>query len=156
MSITISNYENGAQITTTHKAEWIENSLQRKAEIINGDASGRLQSTKAMFLDYVGTFYNYTGELRREKDCTDEEWEALFKVLTNPINDHTITVPFGGTTLTSRFYISSVDSKLITKKGGTDQTEKVYNEWERIYKVAFTSMSPQRVASNPDTIIGVI
>jgi hypothetical protein len=148
MSITISNFENGAQTTTTHKAEWIEKTLRRKAEIINGDASGRLQGTKAMFLDYVGTFYNYTGDLRREKDCTDAEWEALFKVLTNPINDHIITVPYGGTTLTSRFYISSVESGLITKKGGS-------NEWEKIYKVTFTSMSPQRVASNPDTIIGV-
>ena len=56
-----------------YKANWIESTLKRKAEIINGDASGRLQKTKAMYLDYVGTFYNYSGDLRREKGCSDTE-----------------------------------------------------------------------------------
>ena len=46
-----------------YKANWIESTLKRNAEIINGDASGRLQNTKAMYLDYVGTFYNYDGEV---------------------------------------------------------------------------------------------
>jgi len=140
MSISIDN--------VTYHANWVEKSLVRKAEIINGDASGRLQGTKAMYLDYVGTFYNYTGDLCRAADCTDSEWEELYIALTNPINDHTITVPFGNTTITSRFYISSVESKLITAKRGR-------NEWEQIYKVNFVSMSPQRLAGS-NTITGVV
>lgn len=139
MSITIDN--------VTYKANWVEKSMSRKAEIINGDASGRLQGTKAMYLDYVGTFYNYTGDLIRAKDCTDTEWENLYIALTNPINDHTITVPFGNTTMTSQFYISSVENKLITQKNGS-------NKWQNVYSVTFTSMSPQRLAGS-NTITGV-
>ncbi len=132
----------------SYKANWVESTLKRKAEIINGDASGRLQGTKAMYLDYVGTFYNYTGDLRREKDCSDSEWEALFIVLSNPINNHTITVPFGSGAMSNEFYISSIESKLVTAQHG-------YNEWERVYSVTFTSMSPQRLAGSPTVITGV-
>lgn len=131
-----------------YKANWIESTLKRNAEIINGDASGRLQNTKAMYLDYVGTFYNYDGDLRREKGCSDAEWEALFIVLTNPINNHTITVPFGNGTISNEFYISSVKSKLITSERG-------HNEWDKAYSVTFTSMRPQRMATSPNTITGV-
>lgn len=140
MSITIDG--------TAHKANWVVKSLKRKAEIINGDASGRMQGTKAMYLDYVGTFYNYTGQLRRTADCTDAEWENLFTVLTSPINNHTITVPYGDSTMTAEFYISSVENTLITQEKGA-------NEWERVYSVTFTSMSAERLASAPNTIIGV-
>ena len=131
-----------------YKANWIESSLKRKAEIINGDASGRLQGTKAMYLDYVGTFYNYVGDLRRAKDCSDAEWEALFIALSNPINNHTITLPFGNGTISNEFYISSVESKLITSERG-------HNEWDKVYSVTFTSMRPQRLASSPSVITGV-
>lgn len=104
-----------------YKANWVEGSLKRKAEIINGDASGRLQGTKAMYLDYVGTFYNYSGDLRRAKDCTDAEWEEIFIILSNPINNHTISVPFGSVNMSNEFYISSAESKVIKAKETTDE-----------------------------------
>lgn len=131
-----------------YKANWIESTLKRKAEIINGDASGRLQKTKAMYLDYVGTFYNYSGDLRREKGCSDTEWETLYIVLSNPINNHSIALPFGNGTITNDYYISSVESKFV-------KSERGYNEWEKAYSVAFTAMSPQRLATSPNTITGV-
>lgn len=113
--------------------------LKRKFEIINGDNSGRLQGNKDMYLEYVGTFYNYEGTLIRDRKCSDEEWDRLLGVLANPINDHTITVPFNQTTMTWKFYISSGEQEL--KRVDDDD-----NHWAKSIKVTLTSMYAQQLA----------
>ena len=69
-------------------------------------------------------------------------------MLSNPINNHSIALPFGNGTITNDYYISSVESKFV-------KSERGYNEWEKAYSVAFTAMSPQRLATSPNTITGV-
>lgn len=122
-----------------YKASWKTNDLKRKFEIINGDNSGRLQGNKDMYLEYVGTFYNYEGTLMRDRNCTTEEWDKLIGVLANPINDHTVTVPFNQTTMTWQFYISSGEQNLIWL---TDDE----NRWANTIKVTLTSMYAQQLA----------
>lgn len=122
-----------------YKATWKSNDLKRKFEIINGDNSGRLQGNKDMYLEYVGTFYNYEGTLIRDRKCSVEEWDRLLGVLANPINDHTITVPFNQTTMTWKFYISSGEQNLICL---TDEG----NRWASSIKVTLTSMYAQHLA----------
>lgn len=122
-----------------YNAEWKSNSFEVTADIINGDESGRLQGTKDMYLDYVGTFFNTSGEIIRNKQCTDEEWSNLFLALSNPINNHTVVVPFLQGYLQTKIYISQVKSKLIDQK-----YER--NRWGTSYSVTFTAMDSQWLA----------
>lgn len=118
-----------------YNANWM-NDFTRTFEIINGDNSGRLQNTKEMYLEYVGTFFNFEGTLIQTRECTPEEWDRLLMVLANPINDHTVTVPFNQGTMTWKFYISSGAQglKRITDDG---------NRWARSIKVTLTAMGAQ-------------
>ena len=122
-----------------YNAEWVTNTLEQTADVINGDNSGRLQGNKSMFLDYVGTFFNHTGQIRRGRSCTDAEWDKLYLTLANPINDHTIILPFGQGNITIKIYISQVKRKLI----------KVMEErsvWSKVYDVTLTAMDAQWLA----------
>lgn len=123
----------------TYNAEWKSNSFEVTADIINGDESGRLQGSKSMYLDYIGTFFNTGGEIIRKKECTDEEWSNLFLALSNPINNHTVIVPFLQGCLQTEIYVSQVKSKLIDRKLGR-------NKWNTSYSVTFTAMDSQWLA----------
>lgn len=118
-----------------YNAEWVKG-LEQIADILNGDNSGRLQGTKSMYLEYVGTFFNTNGQIRRNSACTDSEWDRLFLTLANPKNDHTVVIPFGQGTLTTEIYISKVKRKLIKEKEG----RKI---WEPVYEVTYTAMDSQ-------------
>jgi hypothetical protein len=116
-------------------ATWISGFTQT-ADIINGEGSGRLQGTNAMYLEYSGTFFNHTGELHRDAACTNEDWNRLFLVLSNPINKHTFTFAFGqNQNLTQEVYISQVTRTLkrIDKDGE--------NIWEKVYKLTLPAVN---------------
>lgn len=129
----------------TYNAEWVHSELKRKAEIINGDNSGRLQGDKDMYLEYVGTFFNYTGKIIRGKGCTDGEWDDLYMKLVNPVNDHRVKVPFNQGWLTEKIYISSIEQGLI--KQSVDSNGKARNKWESTINITFTAMYSQWLAS---------
>lgn len=92
-----------------------------------------------MYLEYVGTFYNFEGTLLRDRDCSSAEWDKLLMTLANPRNDHTITVPFNQSTMTWQFYISSGEQSLI--RVGEEE-----NRWAKTIKVTLTSMCAQHLA----------
>lgn len=125
---------------TYYNAEWVKDSLEQSADIINGDESGRLQGDKSMYLDYVGTFFNHKGQIRRGKKCTDEEWDNLFLTLANPINDHSVDFPFGQSTIEIQIYISQVVRKLVKLTADS-------NVWTKVYDVTFTAMESNWLAS---------
>ncbi len=124
-----------------YNAEWVINTLKQTADIINGDNSGRLQGDKSMYLDYVGTFFNHTGQIRRCKNCSNEEWDNLFLHLSNPINDHSIILPFGQGKISTRIYISKVERTLI-KIDGTSHI------WSKVYDITLTAMESQWLAGS--------
>ena len=128
-----------------YKASFTED-LKRKFEIINGDSSGRLQGNKDMYLEYVGTFFNFEGTIRRDNDCSDEEWDNFLMILANPINDHTVTVPFNQSTMTWQFYVSSGEQQHIPSSFEN-------NKWANKIKVTLTAMRAQWLAGS--TIQGV-
>lgn len=128
-----------------YKVNWGDD-FKRKFEIINGDNSGRLQGNKDMYLEYVGTFFNFEGTVMQDRNCTAAEWDEFLAVLANPINDHTVTVPFDQKTMTWQFYISSGEQGLIRV---TDDG----NRWARTVKVTLTSMYAQWLAGS--TIQGI-
>lgn len=130
----------------SYNAEWAHSELKRKAEIINGDNSGRLQGNKDMYLEYVGTFFNYTGKIIRGKKCTDDEWDALYMKLVDPVNDHRVKVPFNQGWLSEKIYISSIEQGLIEQR--KDDGGKIRNKWEPTINITFTAMYSQWLASS--------
>lgn len=128
---------------TYRKCEWVKKSLTLTADIMNGENSGRLQNSYDMYLDYAGTFFNYKGQLRRTKDCTDEQFYEIFKLLANPINKHTIEFPFGTRTLTQQVYISKLEWTLIDKPNETTSSGGTVNHgynWEKVIEVQFVAI----------------
>ena len=121
----------------TYNAEWVSDSFKRKAEILNGENSGRLQGTGEMFLEYVGTFFNFSGQIVRNSACSDKEWNNLFIALSNPKNDHSVIVPFGEGTMTTTIYVASLEQALrrITRDGK--------NKWANVIDVNFTAKASQ-------------
>lgn len=120
-------------------AEWKCNSFEQTADILNGDNAGRLQNTGDMFLDPIGTFFNNSGTLIRTKECDDTEWDNLFRVLSDPIGEHTVTVPFDQGNLTTQIYISQAKRTLIKQSCGR-------NKWSNSYAVTYTAMESQWLA----------
>lgn len=117
-----------------YKATWLQG-LEQTADIMNGDKSGRLQGSGKMYLEYLGTYFNHKGDLRRDTDCSDEEWDKLFLTLANPVNKHTGSFPFGvNQVLTQEVYISQVVRKL--------RFIKETNVWSKVYAVTFTAVPP--------------
>lgn len=117
-----------------HKATWLKG-LEQTADILNGEKSGRLQGSHNMYLEYVATFFNHKGIIRRDTACTEKEWDDLFLVLANPINRHSVAFPFGvNQTLIQEIYISQAKRALLYIK----ET----NKWENVISVTFTAMAP--------------
>lgn len=117
----------------SYNVNWVQG-LQQSADILNGEGTGRLQGTGEMYLEYVGTFFNHKGTLVKDSKCTEEEWDNLFRVLANPINDHTVSFPFGANQeLTQEIYISSIVRTLKLIK----ETNK--NKWANVYEVSFVA-----------------
>lgn len=118
--------------------DWKQDTLKQMWTIINGDDSGRLQGTKDMYLSFVGTFINFKGTIVQKPNCTDDEWYSFLRLLKNPINKHTVTVPFENTTMTWQFYISSGEEGYIGSKHG--------NKWHRTVEITLTALKAQWLA----------
>lgn len=117
-----------------YNVEWVSDSLKNDVQILNGDGSGRLQGTGRMYLVYLGTYYNYSGEIIKGKNCTDTEWNNFFRVLSNPKNNHFITFPFDDGTITQEVCISQLSRNL--------KFIKETNKWQRILSVNFIAIEP--------------
>lgn len=130
-----------------YNAQWVKDSFTRKAEIVNGDNSTRLQGNKDMYLEYLGTFFNFSGQIIREKGCSDAQWDNLFMKLSNPINRHTIKVPFNQGYMVADIYISSVTQTLKEIKNGI-------KKWDNIIEVELVTMKSQWLAGK--TIKGLV
>ncbi len=106
-------------------------------EILNGNNAGRIQNTGAMFMDPIGTFFNYEGTIIQGKDCTTEVWDDILLILANPMGEHEIVLPFNQGTMVWKYYISSGarDCIKIAEDG------KV--RWANTIEVKFVAMESQ-------------
>lgn len=117
-----------------YNADWVFGTFVQTADIINGDGSGRLQGSKKMYLEYVGTFFNHSGQIHKSSGCTDEEWNNLYRVLSNPKNNHTIIFPFDDGTIEQEVYIASISRK-------PRRISESKNLWETVYEVTLPAVS---------------
>lgn len=113
--------------------------LTQKGEILSDKNSGRRQDF-GMYLGNAATFYNYTFTMHKRASCSAAEWDELFRILTNPVREHTLVMPHDqGETPPFVAYISSAYRPLIgVERSGNTQM----NKWGDI-AVEFVATEPQ-------------
>lgn len=108
--------------------------LSRTGQIAEGGNSGQLKSGR-MIRDIIGTYYNYALTIDTNR-LSEAEYDALYEVLSAPVNFHVVTFPYGQGTLTFDAYITGVSDVLQSAADGV-------NRWGKL-KVSFAAMAPQR------------
>lgn len=122
--------------------------LNQTVDITNGGGSGRLQNSYKMFLEYQASFLNHKGQLRRDSDCTDQQWFDIWMLISNPVNKHTIVFPFGPKgQIKQEVYITTVAQQI-------HKITEVRNTYNNTIDVTFTAIGPFWKAGG--TIQGVI
>lgn len=109
--------------------------LTRKGVVTDGKNAFTVLSGRKV-RDVVGTYYSY-GMTIVTSHLSTSAYDALYEVLTAPQNEpHTVTFPYGQTTLTFFAYINTVTDKM------TAQTpaETVWGD----LTVTFEAERPQR------------
>lgn len=109
--------------------------LERSFEKLSTDKSGRVMSGK-MYINLIGTFYNYKMTVRRGLNCSLEEYEKFFEHLSAPVPFNVLTVPYGQTTMTFEAYITKGSQKLI-------RATKNEHYWGPV-TLSFIAREPQR------------
>lgn len=109
-------------------------SLERTGAVLDGSNAGRTMDG-AMKRDIIGTYYNFNLELT--SDYSDlEQYDALYEVITAPVDSHTITMPYGQGTITFEAYVANVTDNLLHRR-------ERFSKWNNM-KVNFIAMEPQR------------
>ena len=110
-------------------------SLKRSFRIPDGQNAGDMLSGDYE-RDLVGTYYVYDLVIT-PSDLTDNEYDALFEVLSAPVNSHMVEMPYGMSSLTFEAMIESGGDELIPMDDGT---------WWGNLSVSIRAKKPQRLA----------
>lgn len=90
---------------TTYRVRIVYNTLVRSFELREGQNAGEMLSDRYE-RDLRGTKYSY--QMAVEPDPRyPEDYDALYEAITAPVESHSVTVPYGQTTLT---YDAMIDS----------------------------------------------
>lgn len=92
-------------------------SIKRKASIKDGPNADNALSGKR-WRDIQGTFYDYTMELSSD-GMSREDYDAMYEVLSAPVNSHTLVAPYGQTTISFTAYIEVVEDEVLYMDDGT-------------------------------------
>ncbi|KAB4860864.1 hypothetical protein GAG84_27815 [Bacteroides thetaiotaomicron] len=111
-----------------------EGGLKRQGRVLDGEIVGRMLSGR-MMRDIVGTYYNYAMQLdTRNLDVA--QYDALYQVLSAPVDYHTVILPYGQSTLTFQAYVTNLDDELVLMQEGR-------NLWGNL-SFTFVAMQPER------------
>lgn len=111
-----------------------EGGLKRQGRVLDGDNAARMLSGR-MKRDIIGTYYNYVMQLdTRNLDVA--QYDALYQVLSAPVDYHTVILPYGQSTLTFQAYVSNLDDELVLMQEGR-------NLWGNL-SFTFVAMQPER------------
>lgn len=111
-----------------------EGGLKRQGRVLDGESAGRMLSGR-MIRDIVGTYYNYSMQIdTRNLDVA--QYDALYQVLSAPVDYHTVILPYGQSTLTFQAYVSNLDDELVLMQDGR-------NLWGN-FSFTFIAMQPER------------
>lgn len=110
-------------------------SLKRSFRIPDGRNAGNLLSGDYE-RDIVGTYYDYD-LLITTSDLTENEYDALFDVLSAPVNSHIVEMPYGMSSITYEAMVNAGTDELIPMDDGT---------WWGNLTVSIRAKKPQKLA----------
>lgn len=110
-------------------------SLRRTFDKLSSDKSGRTQDGH-MFIDPIGTFYNYELVVRRAPTCSLEEYDNFFDAISAPAAFGNLKVPYNQGAYYFDAYITNGAQELIKRESG-------HSYWGDI-TLQFIAKSPQR------------
>ena len=113
-----------------------QDGIKRSGQVLDSAETERLENGE-MFRDIIGTYYNYTIQVDT-KNLKVEEYDELYDLVTQPVEKHTITVPYGQTTLSFDAYITSAEDSLLKRENGV-------NYWHGL-TLAFIALKPNIIA----------
>lgn len=115
------------------KYDVFDTKITRGFQILDGENVGRLMNG-SMQRDVIGTYYNYTWEI---SPSSYTDYDALYEVLSAPVDSHIITVPYGrNSTKTYEAYVTAGQDELIHSEDGD-------NYWDGL-SIQFVAMNPAR------------
>lgn len=109
--------------------------LRRSFRIPDGPNAGEMLSGDYE-RDIVGTYYDYDLTISTQ-DLASNEYDALFEILSAPVNSHTAEMPYGASSLTFQTMIEAGNDELIPMDDGT---------WWGNLNVSIRAKRPQRPA----------
>ncbi|MDD6313300.1 MAG: hypothetical protein PUB08_07605 [Firmicutes bacterium] len=110
--------------------------LERTFEKLSGEKSGRTQDGN-MFIDPIGTFYNYTLTVARGKNCSVKDYDAFWEAISTPTAFGTLSVPYNQSSYLFYAYITTGRQKLKVVKNGVKY-------WDSV-QLQFIAKSPKRL-----------
>lgn len=109
--------------------------IARKASIDDGPNEGTAKDY-TWIRDVVGTLYSYTIYFDVANGLSPADYDTLYYLLSAPVEFHTLTVPFGQSTISFSAGITELEDNVILMDGG--------NIWGDL-SVTFKPRSPQRL-----------
>lgn len=112
--------------------------IKRNFQIVDGENAGRLALSGRMVRDVIGTYYNFSFSVNRDKS-DKAEYDKLYEVLSAPVPSHEIVVPYAQETITFDAYVTN----------GADELARIDengNHWNAL-QINFIAMNPKRTPS---------
>ena len=108
--------------------------LKRSFELMEGRNSGTAISGRSI-RDIIGTTYEYSMKVRSDPEYPTD-YDSFYYKISEPVDYHSITLPFGQSTIT-------FDAKIVS---GTDVYKGFYADYKRWDEmdIRFIPMQPQR------------
>lgn len=117
----------------TYRVHVVPDTIKRLAELIEGPTKGDMLNDRHE-RDLTGTKLTY--QMQIEPDWVNyADYDSLFAQLASPTNTHSVTMPFGQSTITFDAMIQSVNDGLIGNALGV-------NRWHGM-TVRFIPVAPQ-------------
>lgn len=110
-------------------------SLERSFRLLSGENAGAMKTGREE-RDLLGTAYSY--EMQVEPDpAYPADYDAFYEAISAPVESHTITLPYGQSTITYRARVESGRDISLGKLGGIQR-------WTGL-TVSFLYLYPQRL-----------
>lgn len=100
---------------TTYRVGIVFDTLERSFDFIEGSNGGPAQAGNTV-LDTIGTTYGYTMQIEPLQG-RQADYDSLFWVISSPNRTHSVTLPFGQTTMTFDCYILGGTDRLKGRNG---------------------------------------
>ena len=113
------------------------NGVKRSFSILDGENSGRVQ-TGDMVRDIIGTYYNYTLEIGQDPQYP-KDYDDLYEVVSNPVDFHTIIVPYAQGIYQFNAYVTDGEDTL-----NFISSNKDFYSWSGL-SLNFVAMSPKKL-----------